>query len=300
MSRKYIYAIQMMLDYMEQNYRKDIGVKDVAKAVNYAPMYCNHLFKSYFGDTISSYLQKLRMTGAKEMLQSGEQVKNVSREFAFDSESGFRKAFRNEYGVTPTTYVRNGEIKERYVKIYEYQGANEDWRSGKNPSPDGLWEYAYYIPATKEYALMDWTDARFEAPFQKADESDPNWYCRNRTQGYGMHPGREAEAVRTFRCPHSGTVEVFFSVGRGGYVQKKTENPCSVQLFHNEEPISPREGAAVLDSPQAIYLTATCSVKKGDQIRLHVNSLGNIHGDGVYLYRQQIGYLKITDEPEQE
>ena len=142
---------------------------------------------------------------------------------------------------------------------------------------------------------MPWNGARFEAPYSVADKSDPYWYCRNRAKGYGMHPGREAQAVRTFRCPHSGTVEVFYSLGRMNR-GRKSEGACSVQMFLNDLPLYPADAPEILSTTTPKVLRFTCSVQKGDALRLHVDSMGDINRCAVALYRQRIGYLTIEDE----
>lgn len=291
----YIFELQQILDYMEQHLRERIGVKEIAAAVGYSPWHCNRLFKAYFGESLASYLRQLRMSAAKGDLRESGSIEGVARSLSFHSPEGFSRAFQAQFGITPSRYLQGGVLKEQYEKTYEYRYSDAVWGRGDNPTPDGLWEFAYYDPKTGKYDRMIWDGVCFCAPFEAPDVSDPYWYCRNRNDGYGMHPGKEVRAVRSFLCPHSGTVDVFFSVGRVAKVNA-SGNPCSVQLFHNDIPLSPIEGAAVLDSTEAVFLTGTCSVCAGDRIHLHLDSMGNVGRDGIFLYRQRIGYLTITDE----
>ncbi|MBQ1272515.1 MAG: helix-turn-helix transcriptional regulator [Clostridia bacterium] len=295
MDWNYIFDLQQILDYMEQHLREKIGVKEIAASVGYSPWYCNRLFKAYFGESLASYLRQLRMMAAKGDLRESGSIEGVARSLSFDSPDGFSRAFQAQFGITPSRYLQGGVLKEQYVKTYEYRYSDALWGRGDNPTPDGLWEFAYYDAQTGKYDRMEWNGSYFCAPFETASASDPYWYCRNRNDGYGMHPAKGVRAVRSFLCPHGGTVDVFFSVGRVSKVIYAQDNESAVQLHHNDTPLSPAEGPAVLDNPEAVFLTGTCTVRRGDRISLHLDSMGNSSRDGLFLYRQRIGYRRIDE-----
>ncbi|MBO5213728.1 MAG: helix-turn-helix transcriptional regulator [Clostridia bacterium] len=289
--------LRSVLNYVEENFRRDIGVKDVASVVGYSPRHCNHLFKKYFGETIGEYLRYLRMNVAREEFDRGELVKTVMRNLSYKSESAFTSAFRSQFGVTPSEYIKTRNAATRYVKCYEWRDRPENWGSGANPTSDGLWEFAYFVPAEGKYDLMLWRSENFIAPFTDPIPEDPRWYCLHRYYGYGFHSAATQHAVKSFICPHSGTVELFFSVGRQIKVMRKS-SPCKVTLLHNGAPLDDLKSAALLDTVEPVYLTATLNVRAGDRISILQDSLGNNYWDGVMLYRQRIGYLTV--EPGKE
>lgn len=232
-----------VLDYVNLHFKENIGIEDIARVVGYSPRHCNLMFKNCYGETLASYVRRLRLDAAKEELKTGKPIKTVAKELGFSTVCGFRRAFQREFGILPSDYVKGGTLQERYVKSYEYIAVNCGWGSGENPTADGLWEFSYYDPATKEYALMDWNELEwkyFYAPYQVADTTDRAWYCRNRRRGYDFHPGKEVQAVQSFVCPYSGTVELIYSVGRIGRIYDQG-NPCSIQLFLNDTPLYPAE-----------------------------------------------------------
>lgn len=290
----FLNKLKKILNYIEENFRNDIGVEDCARLVFYTPRYCNTLFKRYFGESIGDYLTHLRMQAAKEDLLRMRSVEQVAHSLSYKSVDGFSRAFKRYFSISPSAYLSGSKLIERYVKDYDYRISYSDWMKGENSSYRGLWEYAYYNPKTKEYSEMVWNGFRWDAPCNFEGYSDPQWFCRNRSWGYGMHPGKEIQAVRTFLCPYDGKVEVFFSVGRTHKMQEtKTNTPVSVQLFHEETPLSK---AVVLTDINALFCKGICTVKKGDRIRLHVDSMGDIRGDGMNLYRQRVGYLEIFED----
>lgn len=202
------------LDYVNRHFRENIGIEDIARMVGYSPRHCNLMFKNCYGETLASYLRRLRLNAAKEELKTGKSIKTVAKELGFSSESGFRRVFKENFGIAPLDYVKGGTLQERYVKSYEYIATNCGWGSGDNPTADGLWEFSYYDNVTKEYALMEWNGTYFCAPYQVSGTTDRAWYCRNWRRGYEIHPGKEVQAVHSFICPYSGTVELLYSIGR--------------------------------------------------------------------------------------
>lgn len=291
MERCYYPEIERMIRFMENHFWEDIGIEDVAKHLGYDPRYCNLLFKTCYGETLGEYLRMLRMEDAKALLLSGTPVGRVAKSLSYKPR-GFFHTFRSYFKTTPSQYVKDGKTYGQYVKRYDYRASEEFWGDGKNPTPDGLWEFGYYDPDTKDYSLMKWNGKRwFFYALWKVFKTDPYYYCRHRDRGHGMHPGVKAQAVRTFLCPHDGTVDVYFSVGRAS-VLKKGYTPCSVQLFHNDlllgEPV-------VLSSFRPDLLTASLTVRAGDRIRLHLDAMEDRRGDGVKLFRQEIRYTEISE-----
>lgn len=293
MNRCFYSDLNRILKYANANFRKKINVNDIAKHAGYTSWHCNLLFQEYYGERLGEYLTSLRMKEARKLLDSGFSIGRVAKTLNY-SPRGILKAFRTYYGVSPSEYVKTGKTLERYPKTYEWNPADDNWGKGENPTSDGLWEFAYYNPATQEYALMEWFDRfqYFRAPIPKPNAyNHPNWHCRNRDFGNGMHPGKATQAVRTFRCPHSGTVEVFFSFGRDIPI-KKNYTPCSAQLFHNDRALTED---VVMKTAEPVQFRVICTVRAGDTIRFHLDPMGYHRGDGTWLYRQQIRYLEISE-----
>lgn len=279
--------------FVDNHFREPITIHDVSRFSGYTPYHLNFLFEKFYGETFASYLRKVRLSASLKDLRSGESVSSVAKSLSYGSADGFSRAFRARYGISPLQYSRGESVKNCAVAEYEFCSGDGAWGSGANPTPDGLWEYGYYNPETKEYRLMNWMGTQFEAPYQKPNYSDPSWYCLNRSRGCGMHPGKKIQAVRTFICPHDGTVEVFLSVGRVSRVYLGRQ-PGFVQLYQNDTPISSKE-TGILTSTFPILLKKTCQVKKGDRIRLHLDSMGDIRRMALYLYVQRFSYTEITD-----
>lgn len=287
-----------MQNYMRKHYWEPIGVEDVAKSVGYSPRRCNLLFKTCCGETLGEYLKALRMGDAKRSLNSDTPIDRVALSLSY-TPRGFRKAFQEYFGISPSKYAADGNPCGRYASTYEYTPEGL-WGTGENPTADGLWEFSCYEPDSSRYVLMDWIDSQglFLAPSGNL-RSSSHWYCRNRNGGFGLHPGHGTHSVKTFCCPESGELEIFYSVGRvypydGRWcrVWKTHITPCAVYLCHNGVPL---HEPVVLEEIDPVFLQAVCTVRAGDKIQLHVDPLGNHVADGVVLYRQRLSYLNPVE-----
>jgi len=65
-------------------------------------------FRRYLGASPMAYQRRLRLLVARERLVAGEDALQVGLACGFDSDSGFRAAFRREFGLTPGALRRGG------------------------------------------------------------------------------------------------------------------------------------------------------------------------------------------------
>lgn len=295
MHRLYLFDLLRMLDFMEQHFREPIDAEDVARHVGYSPWHCRRIFRQYMDESLSKRLLRFRLEASKKHLRNGVCVAETASSVGFSSREGFSKAFSAAYGVSPSQYAGGAQTRERCREVYEYRMTAEEWATGANPTKDGLWEFSYYNTETEMLHPMEWAGSYFEAPYHRADVSDPMYYCQNRSMGYGLHPGLRANAVKTFVCPKSGLLEYFISLGRLSELHDGS-NPCSVRLYHENKPLFPQDRPMVLSDQQPILIRGICHVKKGNRIHLFLDAMGHIGRDGIVLYRQEMRYPETTEE----
>ncbi len=118
-------AVQRMQDYIEQNIRNPITLRDLSRCAGYSPFHCARLFKEFTGKTPFDYIRALRLARAALKLRDDAKIKvvDVAFDFVFDSHEGFTRAFSKEFGVTPHKYSKSpvpiylfmpDPIRERY------------------------------------------------------------------------------------------------------------------------------------------------------------------------------------------
>ncbi|ANU65780.1 AraC family transcriptional regulator [Turicimonas muris] len=98
---------QQIITFLEVNITESISLKEISLAVNLSREECCRLFKEALGITISSYILKKRMDLAAQMLLSSNRtVEGVGRSCGFNSTSYFIKNFKNTFGQTPLSFLK--------------------------------------------------------------------------------------------------------------------------------------------------------------------------------------------------
>ncbi len=99
------FIINKALEYINQNYNKQITLQNVADEVyvNYA--YLSFLFKRITGYKFMDYLTNLRIEKAKEYLRnSGCRIGEIALMVGYDNSKYFNFVFKKKVGVTPIVY----------------------------------------------------------------------------------------------------------------------------------------------------------------------------------------------------
>ncbi|MDY3919424.1 MAG: response regulator [Candidatus Limivivens sp.] len=99
--------ILQILDYINENYRQDIGLNELADMVKMNAAYLSILFKDEVGTTYVKYLTSVRIDHAKELLLEGYKVSEVSSMVGYSNYRYFCDIFKREVGQTPNEYRGN-------------------------------------------------------------------------------------------------------------------------------------------------------------------------------------------------
>jgi AraC family transcriptional regulator, melibiose operon regulatory protein len=107
------YYVLKAIDFLHQNYDRDIQIRSIASAVNLHPGYLQRIFKAHERRTITEYLTALRMEKAKMLLaQTDIPVIEISGYVGVSSRQYFHMLFKKYAGCTPMEY-RNAAKAER-------------------------------------------------------------------------------------------------------------------------------------------------------------------------------------------
>ncbi len=97
--------VSLSVEYINQNYDKNINLNDVAAAVNYSRSHFSFLFKTVMGQTFIEYLNRIRIEKATELLQSSNlSITDISYTVGFNTITNFNKNFKHYIGITPKAY----------------------------------------------------------------------------------------------------------------------------------------------------------------------------------------------------
>lgn len=104
--------VEAVKKYIAKNYHEDIGVEQLADAVDLTPSYLSHIFKKETGENLGKFIKKVRMEKARDMLENSyEKIVNISEAVGYQNVSYFCKSFREYYGISPQKF-RAGDKEE--------------------------------------------------------------------------------------------------------------------------------------------------------------------------------------------
>ena len=93
--------------YMHASIGKNITVAELAARCNLSESRFSHVFKEQMGISAVSYLSKIRIERATELLESTDMsVYDVGLAVGFETQSYFCRFFKREVGVSPSEYRR--------------------------------------------------------------------------------------------------------------------------------------------------------------------------------------------------
>ena len=103
-----------MKQFMQENYKREINVSDMAAEIGYSTSYLTRVFKEYNnGQTPMRYLSELRMAAAKHLLiDSRLSVKEISPLVGYPDPFHFSRSFKQACGVSPQQYRQDHHIDE--------------------------------------------------------------------------------------------------------------------------------------------------------------------------------------------
>ena len=100
-------TVEEIMAYIEENLDRDIGLEDVAAAVNLTPNYITKYFKSKSGINFKNFLTMKRLERAKELLvETDLTVKDIAERCGYNSSKQLIVNFTKDTGLSPTEYRR--------------------------------------------------------------------------------------------------------------------------------------------------------------------------------------------------
>lgn len=98
--------------YIDQHYSKDLSLSDVARYIYLSESYFAHTFKAEFGISPKSYILKVRINSALDLLARTEsKISDIALSVGFSSQQRFNDIFRKYTQLTPLKYRRQAKLE---------------------------------------------------------------------------------------------------------------------------------------------------------------------------------------------
>ena len=103
---QYVSRIHKVQDYIEHNYWRNMSTKELSDVAGFSKYHFNRIFKSVLQESLSHYVNRIRMEYALFMLAHREDrnITDIAYDLGFTDSSIFSRAFKNHYGISPFEY----------------------------------------------------------------------------------------------------------------------------------------------------------------------------------------------------
>lgn len=94
--------ISPVLSYIDLHLQESLSVGKIAEYAGYSEYHFLRIFKQCMGMTVMEYVNKRRLLKASEDILDGARILDAAVKYGWQSHSGFTKAFKREFGFSPS------------------------------------------------------------------------------------------------------------------------------------------------------------------------------------------------------
>lgn len=120
----YLESIEKSKRYIMEHITETITAETLAMEAGYSLYHFCHVFSNVTSLSVGAYIRQLRLTMAADDLLQGQSVMDISCKYDFDTPSGFARAFRRHYGMSPTEFKKwRNTMKPEIKKMDAFSAA---------------------------------------------------------------------------------------------------------------------------------------------------------------------------------
>jgi two-component system response regulator YesN len=100
--------IEKVVDYINHNFEKELRLESLAQIFGYNSAYLGKVFTRHTGENFNNYLDRIRITEAKRLLETDKyKVYEVAEMVGFSNINYFHNKFKKMVGISPLAYKKN-------------------------------------------------------------------------------------------------------------------------------------------------------------------------------------------------
>ena len=171
----YTQRINKVVAYINDHLDESLDLKTLAEVAALSEFHFHRVFKALKGESIGAHISRLRIEAAARLLRySALSIEDIAFNIGYEAPAALSKAFKNQYGITPTQYRTNKDI---YIMKKEIINPDLALKAPKimELEPKNL----IYVALTGEYGTLDygksyeqlWAVVKSQKLFTKGIES---------------------------------------------------------------------------------------------------------------------------------
>ena len=151
----YTQRINKVVAYINDHLDESLDLKTLAEVAALSEFHFHRVFKALKGESIGAHISRLRIEAAARLLRySALSIEDIAFNIGYEAPAALSKAFKNQYGITPTQYRTNKDI---YIMKKEIINPDLALKAPKimELEPKNL----IYVALTGEYGTLDYGKA---------------------------------------------------------------------------------------------------------------------------------------------
>lgn len=113
-SSKQVYArlINKTEDYIENNLKKTISLKDLAQNAYLSEFHFHRIFKNFSSETVNEFVTRFKIERAAIFLcvNPNISITTISLDYGYNDPSTFSRTFKKHFGISPINYRKQQEL----------------------------------------------------------------------------------------------------------------------------------------------------------------------------------------------
>ena len=151
----YTQRINKVVAYINDHLDESLDLKTLAEVAALSEFHFHRVFKALKGESIGAHISRLRIEAAARLLRySALSIEDMAFNIGYEAPAALSKAFKNQYGITPTQYRTNKDI---YIMKKEIINPDLALKAPKiiELEPKNL----IYVALTGKYGTLDYGKA---------------------------------------------------------------------------------------------------------------------------------------------
>ncbi len=151
---------ELILDYLNQNYMNPVSLTELAELTHLNSSYLSRFFRQAAGETLNSYIQKIRLAHAVRDLSIPEKtITAIAYENGFSTPASFCKIFTSAYGCSPSKYRKKSDreipagsqVENKAIKAVDYRVVEKELQNLALVKPERESSYNISYPSSKQF-----------------------------------------------------------------------------------------------------------------------------------------------------
>ncbi len=119
----YVQQILKVQNYIFENLDADHSLDKLSHIANLSPYHFHRIFKGIVGQTIKSYIRRIRLDkSALKLIYTEAIIINIAMDAGFESHEAFTRAFKKQFNVTPSSYRKDKIHLSPLYKVQNTKG----------------------------------------------------------------------------------------------------------------------------------------------------------------------------------